>query len=148
MKILQKICFVLLLTTFSSVYGGSCWDEIPDIDDCRVRAEQGHYLSQTTLGALYYEGQGVLQDYREASKWFKKSAEQGNFVAQHFLGMMYFEGKGVPQDYVMAHMYWNLAASYGHKNAITMRGIIETNMTSSQLEKAQDLAREWMRNHQ
>ncbi len=31
MKILQKICFVLLLTTFSSVYAGDCFK---DFDDC------------------------------------------------------------------------------------------------------------------
>ncbi len=149
MKMLQKICFVLLLTTFSSAYGGDCIKDF-DVDDCRVKAEQGDYLAQGMLGALYYNGQGVLQDYREASKWFKKSAEQGkgNFVAQHFLGLMYFAGKGVIQDYVMAHMYWNLASSYGYEDAITMKGIVETNMTSSQIAEAQKLAREWMRTHQ
>jgi len=70
MKILRKICFVLLLTTFSSVYGGSCWDKVSDVDDCRVRAEQGESLAQFNLGQLYYDGQGVIQDYKEAVKWY------------------------------------------------------------------------------
>jgi hypothetical protein len=45
-------------------------------------------------------------------------------------------------------MYWNRASVSGHKNAIGNRGIIEESMTPSQIEKAQDLAREWVRNHQ
>lgn len=44
----------------------------------------------------------------------------------------------------MAHMYLNIVAVSGHEDAIKYRGIIEKEMTSSQLEKAQDLAREWM----
>jgi hypothetical protein len=48
----------------------------------------------------------------------------------------------------MAHMYWNLSASSGHKSAIKNRGDVEKKMTSSEIEKAQDLAREWMRTHQ
>ena len=111
MKILQKICFVLLLTTFSSVYGGDCFKD-KDIEDCRVKAEQGHYDAQYNLGNMYAQGQGVVQDY------------------------------------VMAHMYWNIAAVSGDKSAIENRGIVEKKMTSSQIEKAQDLAREWMQKHQ
>ena len=48
----------------------------------------------------------------------------------------------------MAHMYCNIAAVSGSKSAIKGRDVIEENMTPSQLEKAQDLAREWIRNHQ
>ena len=48
----------------------------------------------------------------------------------------------------MAHMYWNIAAVSGHENAIKNRDIVEEVMTPSQLEKAQDLAREWMQKHQ
>ena len=63
---LQKICFVLLLGTFPSVYGGNCWDKVPDVDDCRVRAKQGDYLSQSILGNMYYNRLGVPQDYKES----------------------------------------------------------------------------------
>jgi len=48
----------------------------------------------------------------------------------------------------MAHMYLSIAAVSGHDRAIKGRGIVEEVMTPSQLEKAQDLAREWMRTHQ
>jgi len=183
MKVLQKICFVLLLGTFSSVYGGVCWNKVSDVDDCRVRAEQGDSLAQYQLGVMYENGQGVLQDYKEAVKWYRLAAEQGfkwaqynlgnkyykgqgvlqndkeavkwyrlgaeqGFdEAQYNLGDMYRKGRGVLQDFVMAHMYWNIAAVSGNKGAIKKRGLVAKAMTSSQLEKAQDLAREWMRKH-
>jgi len=61
---------------------------------------------------------------------------------------MYSEGQSVHKDYVMAHMYFNIAAVSGSKGAIKNRGDVEKKMTSSQIEKAQDLAREWVQKHQ
>ena len=81
-------------------------------------------------------------------KWYKKAAEQGLAEAQYNLGLRYANGQGVPNDYVMAHMYWNIAAVSGYKIAIKERDRIEGVMSDSQIEKAQDLAREWMRKHQ
>ncbi len=122
MKMIKKICFVLLMIIFlsscsitsstpSSVSGGSCFKKPHDLGDCRVKAEQGHV------------------------------------TAQYNLGVMYRDGRGVRKDYVMAHMYFNIAAVSGNKGAIKNRGIVEKDMTSSQIEKAQDLALEWMRTH-
>jgi hypothetical protein len=56
MKILQKICFVLLLTTLSSDYGGSCYKD-KDVDDCWVRAEQGDSNAQFNLALRYANGE-------------------------------------------------------------------------------------------
>ena len=72
-------------------------------------------------------------------------AKLGDADAQNNLGFMYANGKGVPQDYILGHMWWNLAASSGQKNAISGRDAVSKRMTSSQLEKAQDLARECVR---
>ena len=44
-------------------------------------AEQGHVVSQYNLGAMYYNGQGVPQDFKAAIKWYTLAAEQGFFVA-------------------------------------------------------------------
>ena len=146
MKILQKICFVLLLGTFSSAYGGDCFKD-KDVDDCREKAEQGIPLAQSVLGYMYNEGIGVPQDYKESVKWYRKAAEQRFAEAQLNLGLMYVKGQGVLQDYVMAHMYWNIAAVSGAKDAIKNRGLIEKEMTATQIEKAQDLARDWVSKH-
>ena len=114
----------------------------------RKSAEQGYVEAQYNLGVMYVNGEGVVQDYKEAVKWFRKSAEQGLAQAQYNLGFAYVQGKGVPKNYVMAHMYWGIAAVSGNKSAIKNIGIVEEMMTPLQIEKAQDLAREWMQTHQ
>ena len=60
---------------------------------------------------------------------------------------MYANGSGVPKDYVLSHMWFNLSASNGNKSAKEGRDLAEKLMTPSQIEKAQDLAREWMEKH-
>jgi len=94
---------------------------------------------------MYRKGQGVPQDYKTAVKWYRLAAEQGDADAQFNLGGMYGNGQGVIQDNVYAHMWSNIAASSGHKSAVKNRDIIAGIMTPSQLEKAQDLARECVR---
>ena len=115
MKILQKIWFVLLLGTFSSVYG--CWDKVSDVDDCRVKAEQGDSKSQFILGLMYHKGLGVPQDYKEAIKWFRLAAEQGYAEAQYNLSLKDADGRGVPQDYKEAVKWFRLAAEQGYSSA-------------------------------
>ena len=85
----------------------------------------------------YYKG-----DYATGLKEWKPLAEGGYIDAQYNLGIMYDNGKGVLQDYVYAHMWANISASNGEKNGAEVRDIIAKDMTPSQIEKAQDLARE------
>ena len=65
------------------------------------------------MGSLYANGQGVLQDYKEAVKLYRLAAEQGFAPAQYNLGAMYFEGLGVPQDHKEAVKWFRLAAKQG-----------------------------------
>ena len=67
-------------------------------------AKQGDFEAQFYLGYMYHNGQGVLQDYETAVKWYILSAEQGDGKAQLNLGVMCATGQGVLQDYVCAHM--------------------------------------------
>jgi TPR repeat protein len=99
-------------------------------------------MAQSNLGAMYYGGQGVVQDYIEAVKWFRLGAAQGDASAQYNLGVMYGKGLGVVQDYVIAHMWFNLAGAQGYKDAIKSREAAETAMTAQQIAEAQKLARE------
>jgi len=155
MKMIQKICFVLLLGTFSSVYGGDCFKD-EDVDDCRVKAEQGDALAQGMLGFMYYYGTGVLYDGKEAVKWWMKSAEQGDTSSLGMLGKMYLKGQGVVQDYVTAYMYFSLEAFIklkdsditGFTDTTKQRDSFAKEMTSSQIAEAEKLAREWVQRHQ
>jgi hypothetical protein len=40
-------------------------------------------------------------------------------------------------------MWWNLAGSKGDKNAVTNKNTVEKDMTPQQIEKAQEMARNW-----
>lgn len=80
----------------------------------RPMAEKGHAIAQSNLGAMYYWGRGVAQDYREAVKWFRLAAAQGNAEAQLWLGLMYAYGYGITQDYQEAAKWFRLAAAQGH----------------------------------
>ena len=115
------------------------------LSEWKPLAEQENADAQTHLGAMYLYGVGVPQDYKTAVKWFKRAAEQGNNGAQNNLGAMYGKGLGVKKNYVCAHMWWNIAASSGYKLASKYRDNIAKKMTPSQVEKAQELARECVR---
>ena len=108
-------------------------------------AEQGDAYAQYNLGQMYRMGEVVPQDYKTAVKWYRLAAEQGNARAQGNLGVMYGVGQGVIQDIVYAHMWGNIAASNGNENGGKVRDLVAKQMTPSQLEKAQDLARECIR---
>ena len=102
-------------------------------------AERGVPGAQYNLGRMYVNGWGVPQDYKTAVKWYRLAAEQGDAGAQYNLGTMY---GAVLLDYVYAHMWWNIAALQGHEGATEYRDTIAERMTPSQIERAQDRARE------
>ena len=106
-------------------------------------AEQGDARAQFNLGLMYRKGQGVPQDYKATFKWYTLSAEQGFTLVQYNLAIMYLNGDGVLKDYVYAHMKGNIANSKGYENGKKLMEILlELGMTPSQVEKAQDLAKE------
>ena len=55
---------------------------------------------------------------------------------------MYAMGWGVIHDLVYAHMWANISVSNGIEGARKFVGLLAEAMTPSQIEKAQDLARE------
>ena len=105
-------------------------------------AEQGNSEAQYFLGVMYSMGYGVIEDYKAAIKWYSLAAELGSANAQYRMGLNFFDGVGVIQNYTLAHMWWNIAASQGDERAMANRDFVADKMTPSQIEKAQDLARE------
>ena len=109
----------------------------------RKAAEQGDVMAQYSLGGMYFRGEGVSQNFTEAVKWFRKAAEQGDAYAQVNLGFMYGTGEGVPMNYVKAYMWYSLAKAQGNEDAAKGLYIIEKEMNTDQIAKAQVLATEW-----
>ena len=110
----------------------------------RLAADQGNTDAQYILGLMYEEGLGVPQDYAQAVKWYRLAADQGYASAQYILGLVYLFGQeGVPQDYVQAHMWLNLAAAQGNADGEKNRDLVAKRMTPQQIERAQELGRNW-----
>ena len=154
MKTLRYILLVLLLFFSSSsiAFGNSFQDGVDAVNrgDYKTAyllflplAQRGDARAQTNLGVMYDHGLVVSQDYKEASQWYRLAAEQGDAYAQHNLGGMYDMGQGVSQDYVLAHMWFNLSSSQGIESAVHLRKRCEEKMSSLQIEKAQEMARNW-----
>lgn len=62
------------------------------------------------LGVLYFNGQGVPQDYSIAHRWFDSAAKRGNAYAQLQLGLMSLTGQGMPKD-PNQEFYWYMRAA-------------------------------------
>jgi TPR repeat protein len=105
-------------------------------------AEQGYADAQFNLGNMYATGRGVTKDYAEAVKWYRKAAEQGYAKAQYNLGLVYAYGRGVPKDDVAAYAWYSLAAASGSDEARKNRDFIKDELTPSQLDRGQVMARE------
>jgi TPR repeat protein len=106
----------------------------------RPLADQGDAVAQNSLGAMYYNGNGVAQDFKEAVKWYRLAAAHGNISAQLNLGAMYYEGEGVAEDLVRAHMWFNIVAAKGDTEAAKMRDTVLKRMTPQQIAEAQAMA--------
>ena len=79
----------------------------------QTRAEEGDARAQSNVGLMYYEGEGVQQNYTEAVKWFRKAANAGDGQAQTGLGLAYYEGRGATRNYAEAVTWYRKAADQG-----------------------------------
>lgn len=79
-------------------------------------------VEQFNIGVKYFTGEGELQDYAEAAKWFRKAAEQGDIYAKTYLGGMYAQGLGVPKDDSKAAKWFHTAAEEGDPDAQLLLG--------------------------
>jgi TPR repeat protein len=62
---------------------------------------------------MYEKGHGVDQNYREAFKWFQRSAVGGDVFAQFRLALLYIQGLGVEENYHEAKMWLCRSADAG-----------------------------------
>jgi len=75
------------------------------------------------------------------------AASGGTADALYQLGLMYCVGRDVELDLVEAHKWFNLAALRGNADAKRYRLEIAHEMTTSEIARAQRLAREWIATH-
>ncbi len=84
-----------------------------DLKSLKALAEKGDAEAQYSLGDMYYDGEGVEQNFKEAAKWTRKAADQGHATAQFNLGMMYERSQGVEKDDKEAVKWYLKSAEQG-----------------------------------
>ncbi len=108
----------------------------------REAADQGHAKAQHTLGMMYESGEGLPANLQKARDLFTRSAGQGFAPAQVSLATLILRtGDG---DIAEAYMWFELAAASG--DAFALRGLsaLASRMPQDDLERAQELARNWV----
>ena len=93
---------------------------------------------------MYEDGEGVIQNYSLAAKWYRRAAEHdrdlgGAGQGRNNLGMLYVDGHGVPKDYVQAYMWFRLADFESNPNL----SFAKAHMTPEQVLEAEQLVEEW-----
>ena len=114
-------------------------------------AAKGNAEAQTLLGAMYWSGEGVPRDHKEAAKLYLQAAQQGYARAQNDIGFMLGFGEGIPpHDDVEAYKWIKLAIDrYTAKNQDRLeqaRKDLETlrsRMTTAQIAEAEKRVKAW-----
>ena len=117
----------------------------------RPLADSGNAEARTLLGAMYWSGEGVPRDHREAARLYLLAAEQGYARAQNNIGFMYGFGEGIPpRDDIQAYKWISLAIrNYTSRNqdrldqAIRDQATLKARMTSAQIADAERLVRDF-----
>ncbi len=115
-------------------------------------AEQGDPDAQASLGQMYENGEGTLQDYALAAKWYQKAGEHvpdlgGAGQGRNQLALLYMNGKGVNRDYVSAYMWFALLGNPTTGQLDFAGNPAEEYMTASQIAEAQTRTKEWIQKH-
>ncbi len=117
----------------------------------RPLAERGNAEARTLLGAMYWSGEGVPRDHREAARLYLLAADQGYARAQNDIGFMYGFGEGVPpRNDVQAYKWLSLAITrYTAKNQERLDqarkdlAAVTARMTPAKIAEAERLIRDW-----
>ncbi len=87
-------------------------------------AEAGVVGAQVILAGMYFQGNYVEQNFKEAYKWAKLAVDQGYSSAFVILGVMYENGLYVDKDLDKAIEYYKIGAEKGDLRNLGMLGKI------------------------
>ncbi len=116
LRLMRTLCisFLTLLLSCSAL----CAQEI-DFNRILAQAKAGDKVAQYNMGVYYTE---VETDYKQAVKWYRKSAKQGYMYAQFNLGHCYEKGQGVKVNFEEAAAWYEKAAAQGDAFALNNLG--------------------------
>ncbi len=109
MKILNKILTFAMFFCIATA-GIAHANSVKKLEEM---AKKGNVDAQYELAFMYYDGDGVKQDFKKAYEWFEKGANQGDADCQYNLAQMLRQGKGVKADPKKAFDLYNKSAAQG-----------------------------------
>lgn len=86
-------------------------------------ANAGDADAANILGFQYGNGLSVMQNDKEALKWYRKAVELGSSEAAYNLGSVYRSGFGVDADAAQAAQWFRKAAEQDHAEAQNALGL-------------------------
>ncbi len=102
---------------FALLLAGGLQLRSDELDDLRVKAEQGDAAAQYEVARRYAGGVGVERNDELARQWFLKAAERDYGKAYVSLGSIYSHGFGVPQDWAESIRWFRKGALQGDRVA-------------------------------
>lgn len=100
-NLIIKALFMKIKTTFIKfiIISSMLFTPIAFINEKSLNLDnQEKAKASLKLGWMYFNGEGVQQDYKKAFMSFKESAERGNAKASWEVAKMYLTGVGVTED--------------------------------------------------
>ena len=91
---------------------------IAPLDKLTALANSGNAKAELIVGLKYLDGDGVVVNEADATKWLERAAIAGQPVAQYRLGTLYERGRGVGADPVKSAHWYTLAAQAGNRKAM------------------------------
>ena len=109
-----------------------------------MAAENGSTWIIPIIGNIYYYGQGVCVDKKEALKWYLQAAEEGSCLGQFQCGYIYCNGEGgVPKNDHEGFKWYHLAAQQGDAKAQLQLACCY--IEGAGVNKDIDKAKEWLK---
>lgn len=125
----------------------SVQNDFDNFEQLRQLADHGDSPAQYALGVRYAVGDGVVQDYTEAFRWFSLAANQGNPSSQAMLGTYYMVGRGVSVDLSKAY-FWDYLAGVGGDTRSKLRAErLCPQIPSSRIAELRQAAHKWLHEH-
>lgn len=97
----------------------------------RLAAANGDPSAEFEVGARLAEGKGTEQTFKDAAKWYQRSASKGFAQAQYRIGTLYERGLGLKTDVERAKEWYTRAADQGNIKAMHNLAVLSANQSNS-----------------
>ena len=133
----QRLLLIFMAVLLSAVMALPAWADFKAgmkaykkkdyVTAMREFRSDGKPEANFNIGIMYYKGEGVKQDKKEAADWLRKAAELGYGQAQFILSAMNFTGDGIERNILEGVKWIHKAADNGFAEAQFRLGMMYIN---------------------